>query len=97
MKTAGWTLDQTKRTDYILYYWEPTKRAVLYPFHPLMWASVHNIDNWWAKGGKIAGYKHVYGKTPINNGFYFTDCVAVPRLEVERAIAAEYISSPALV
>lgn len=45
---AGWTLDESKRTDMVLYTFNPldSPMAYLIPFHSLRMASVRNIGHW---------------------------------------------------
>lgn len=42
----GWTVDPTKRTDYVLYWFQPTSRYALVPFPLLYAASVANCEAW---------------------------------------------------
>jgi hypothetical protein len=72
----GWTLDTTKRTDYILWVFEPTKRYCLVPFHPLQVAFALNRQDWCKR----------YTRLPQRNKGYNSEGVFVPRNVVWRAI-----------
>jgi hypothetical protein len=72
----GWTRDESKRCDYILWLWQDTRRFCLLPF-PML-CRVFN-DQWrsWTKQ-----FKTKRQKTSWNSGTYHSECVFVPRREV---------------
>lgn len=72
----GWTIDESKRTDYILWLFATTKRYCLVPFHPLRLAAKRFGAKWYAK------YK--VARQP-NHG-YVSECMFVPRVVVWQAI-----------
>lgn len=45
----GWTLDVSKRTDYVLIYWADTRKFLFLPFCQLLKAFTDNKDAWIAK------------------------------------------------
>ena len=71
-----WTWDNSKRTDYILWLFAPTKRYCLVPFHPLQSAFIKNARAWCKEYKRVAQPNHGYR----------SECVFVPRNVVWRAI-----------
>jgi hypothetical protein len=86
-QTIGWTRDPNKRTDYILWYFTPTKRWVLVPF-PML-CSVF-IDKWqqWRSQYQTAQQRSSNGHT------WISECVFVPRVVVWREIFNRYGGHP---
>ena len=76
---VGWTLNESKRTDFILWYWIPTKRWCLISFPILCFVFKKNFAAW------SASYQHAKQKTPEWGG-YHSECLFVPRREVWAAI-----------
>jgi len=72
----GWTRDESKRCDYILWLWEDTGRFCLVPF-PMLCAVFK--DNWQDWRGK---YKTRRQKTTRRTGDYHSECIFVPRREL---------------
>lgn len=77
-EVPGWTRQEGKRTDYILWLWTDTGRWCLVPF-PML-CRVFN-DNWQAWSDR---YKTGKQRTPERN--YHSQCVFVPRVIVWREI-----------
>lgn len=76
---VGWTLDSTKRTEQVLWYWKDTQRFVILPFPQLCRAFREHLEPWSAK------YKHAIQYTPDHGG-YHSECLFVPRREIGAAI-----------
>lgn len=76
-KRIGWTLDSTKRTDYVFWVWKDSGRWCVVPFRLLLKASLKNLDKW----------KAVY-KTArqCTENKYHSECIFVPRREVWKQI-----------
>lgn len=74
-QVIGWTLNEKKRTDFILWYWQDTGRWCLISFPMLCQVFQANLANWANK------YKRSQQKTPEWGG-YHSECVFVPRREV---------------
>lgn len=83
----GWTRDQAKRTDYVLWYWRDTRRSCLVPFQPLCRVFIDRWEEWAVK------YKTARQHTP-DKGDYHSECVFVPRREVWLAIYQTFASTP---
>ena len=77
---VGWTRDESKRCDYILWLWTDSKRFCLVPF-PMLCAA---FKVRWREWKKI--YKVRQQKTPWHGGEYHSECVFVDRNEVWREI-----------
>ena len=75
--TVGWTLNDTKRTDYVLWIWKDTGRWCLVPFLLLVRAFKANKEKW------IQKFQVAKQNT---EGKYHSECVFVPRKEVWREI-----------
>ncbi len=76
-KQIGWTRDPSKNSDYILWYWADTGRSYLVPFPPLCFVFSRLWRQW----------VHRYQVWPQHSkeGWY-SQCVFVPRTEVQAAI-----------
>ena len=85
----GWTLDETKRTDYILWWFAPTRRWVLVPFMQLQAVFKARRDEWTLL---YRTFKQRTVGTGSRSGWY-SECVFVPRREVWAAIYADFGSS----
>lgn len=72
----GWTLQESKRTDYVLWVWMDTGRWCLVPF--LMLSTVFKLfkDEW------RLTYQWNRQRTIGNDRDYHSECVFVPRREV---------------
>jgi hypothetical protein len=85
----GWTLNDSKRTDYILWFWKETGRWMLVPFPMLCAVFTKNMGKW------KSIYKTARQKTPRFNGqAYHSECVFVPRRELWAAIYQEFSGDP---
>jgi hypothetical protein len=67
----GWTRDRSKRTDYVLWYWQDTGRWCLVPFAMLCQVFSESWKSWSQK------YKTATQHTPCRG--YHSQCVFVPR------------------
>ena len=79
---GGWTLDEKKRTDYILWHFAPTGRWVLIPF-PMLCAVFQQNQAEWAQQYQTATQS-------TDNGRYHSECIFVPRNTVWRALYERY-------
>ena len=85
----GWTLNQEKRTDYILWFWKETGRWMLIPFPMLLAAFSKRVTAW----SKV--YKKAKQKTYRSNGnHYHSECVFVPRRDLWAAIYEDFSGNP---
>lgn len=82
-KKVGWTRDDKKATDYILWFWNDTRRWCLVPF-PML-CRIFSIN--WERWQNI--YKSALQKTDCENS-YHSECVFVPRKVVWLAIINHY-------
>lgn len=69
-RKPGWTRDETKQTDYILWLWQPTKRFLLVPFPALCKCFQHYWRTWCNE------YGPPYTQ---DSGGWHSECVFVPR------------------
>lgn len=76
-RVVGWTRNEAKRHDYILWLWQETGRWCLVPFPLLCTVFRERFGEW------MADYKHAVQDT---EGRYHSECIFVPRLVVWRAI-----------
>lgn len=83
-KIIGWTRDITKSTDYILWFWEDTKKWCLIPFPLLCRVFCLNWEYW----SEI--YKTAQQSTKNNTYLYHSECVFVPRVIVWNTIINHY-------
>lgn len=81
----GWTLDETKRTDYILWWFIPTRRWVLVPFLQLQAAFRKRLAEWRGM------YRSARQRTtePGRIGWH-SECLFVPREAVWAAIYEDF-------
>lgn len=75
---AGWTLDESKKTDYTLHSFDPCDSDTVYllPFHLLRKSFVCNLKEWYRD------YKHAWQ----SSGDWQSECVFVPVSIVLEAI-----------
>jgi len=66
---VGWTRDATKRTDYILWFWQDTGRFFLVAFPPLCKVFARYWERW----------RTTYKTAQQNSGQWQSECVFVPR------------------
>jgi len=78
---TGWTLDESKLTDYTLHVFDQidTLEVFLLPFQLLRIAFRHNIKSWSNK----------YRSAKQNNGSWISECIFVPAPVVIQAISSE--------
>lgn len=72
----GWTRNETKRTDYVLWLWIDTKRWCLVPFAMLCRVTKELWSVWLSQHQTARQY------TPTTHGGYHSECVFVPRRTV---------------
>lgn len=82
----GWTLDQSKETDYILWLFETTGRWVLLPFPMLCAVFAQHMIGW--------GQQYKSATQSSNGGRWHSQCIFVPRLVVWRAMYEMYGGAP---
>jgi len=76
-KVIGWTRNENKRTDFILWLWVDTGRWCLISFPMLCKVFQNKWERWREE------YKTKQQKTPWHNGtVYHSECIFVPRREV---------------
>ncbi len=85
-RIAGWTRDEAKRTDYVLWYWTDTGRWCLIPFAMLCHVFRDNWEAWSQE------FQTATQRTPER--CYHSQCVFVPREEVWRAIYHKFNPRP---
>jgi hypothetical protein len=84
-KVIGWTRDDKKRCDYVLWFWVETRRFCLVPFPMLCGVFADKWEAWKKQ------YKCKQQETPWKNGTsYHSECVFVPRREVWAEIYRRY-------
>lgn len=74
---VGWTLDDTKKTDYVFWFWKDTGRWCLVPFVLLVKAFKEKKEEW-MKVFRVARQN--------TNGRYHSECVFVDRTVLWREI-----------
>lgn len=87
LRVVGWTLNEKKRTDYVLFFWQDTGRFCLVPFPMLCAVFREHKDAWCDK------YDHPQQFTPRptrDYHGYWSQCVFVPRREVWAAIYRKF-------
>lgn len=76
-KIVGWTLDDTKRTDYVFWFWKSTGRWCVVPML-LLRKAFQLYQQEWMRKFQVA--------TQCTERRYHSECVFVPRRDVWRAI-----------
>lgn len=87
-KRPGWTLDESKRTDYILWWFTPTKRWVLIPFHQLCYSFRKRVGEWTAR------FPVKTQRTNDRGRVWHSEAVVVPRQEIFDAINEDFSGNP---
>lgn len=85
---VGWTRDESKRTDYVLWFWQDTRRWCLIPFPFLCRVFSERWQEW------HAAYEHHKQHTPRADGGYHSECVYVPRRVVWASIYERFSGVP---
>jgi hypothetical protein len=82
---AGWTFDESKITDAILYTYDPIDcdTAYFFPFQHLRMAAIRNISEWIKK----------FGSKTQDSGYWQSSAVFVPVGIVIEAIQSTYVVS----
>jgi hypothetical protein len=75
-KVVGWSLDETKRTDYVFWLFKDTGRWCVVPFLMMVRAFKSRKDEWTASG---SGYRVARQKT---DNRYHSECVFVDRRQL---------------
>lgn len=88
LSAIGWTLDEKKRTDYILWWFKTTKRWVLVPFSQLCHSFRLRKDEWRARFKTREQYTDGGGVS------WRSEMVLVPRTVVWEAINDDFGGSP---
>ena len=84
-KKIGWSRDESKRCDYVLWLWKNTGRFCLVPFPMLCKVCQENWESWREQ------YKVATQRTDWRgSGHYHSECVSVPRREVWAKIYATF-------
>lgn len=81
-KIVGWSRDAMKRTDYVMWFWQPTGRWCLVPFPMLCTVFAHKWQEWCGQ------FKTAQQFTTGRN--YHSEVVYVPRRTLWRAIYERY-------
>lgn len=82
---VGWTRDDRKKTDYVLWLWIDTGRWLLVPFPMLCGVFTREWENWKSQ------FKTAQQRTVRDNGnSYHSECVFVPRRLVWKEIYKQY-------
>lgn len=81
---VGWTRNEAKMTDYVLWFWKDTGRWCLVPFAMLCAVFQEMWEAWRSR------FQTDQQFTPRFNGGYHSECVFVPRREVWAAIYKRY-------
>ncbi len=76
-KVIGWSLDQRKTTDFIVWVWIDSGRAYVAPFAQALCIAAVNADRW----------RGVYGSRMVSNRSYETEVVFVPITDFEASVA----------
>lgn len=79
----GWTLDTTKRSDFILWLWTDTGRWCILPFPMLCKVFTQHREDW------VSRFKVARQKTKEYGG-YHSECVFVPRRDIWAAMYTHY-------
>lgn len=84
---VGWSLDATKRCDFIAYAIPPAGKCYMLPFELLRQACSANLEVW---KQLVTNGRPAYPKDARNNGYVTRNC-AVPWPEVKRAICEQML------
>lgn len=80
----GWTLDESKRCDFVVWLWKDTGRFCLMSFPMLCHAFRQNVEAW------RTAYRPFKQRSVRGSLTWESECVFVPRSVVWRAIEAEF-------
>jgi len=86
--TKGWTRNPQKRTDYVMWFFRPTKRWVLIPFPLLCRVFIEKWRIWKSQ------YRVAIQKTTEDGKCWYSECVFVPRVVIWREIIKRYGGKP---
>jgi hypothetical protein len=85
---VGWTRDEKKRCDYVLWFWQDTRRYCLVPF-PMLCQVMNTHWQAWSRQ-----YKTARQRTTDAGCAYQSECVYVPRQTIWRAIYNQFGGAP---
>lgn len=83
-RSVGWTLSNTKITDYVLWIWKDSPRWCLLPFAMLRAVFQANAEQW------LSLYPHRQQFTRRGKNNWHSECVFVDRAVIWRAIYIRY-------
>lgn len=89
--TPGWTVAPDKITDYVVYYFEPTGRYLVYDYKLLRETVLTNYDHY------NNSFNHKFATTKTDYGYYTTENIAVPVEVINQDMAANRALSSELV
>ncbi len=93
-KVIGWTLDETKETDYILFHWKESGRSCLMSFPELRAVFIKYHTFWNDPIARHKAGRSMPCPTSIQGtsefGGYNSQCIYVPRNEVFEALIADF-------
>ena len=87
-RIIGWTRNENKRTDYIIWLWKDTGRFCIVPFPMLCKVFSEHWETWSRR------YKCVEQFTPRGDGGWWSECVFVDRREVWAEIYRTFAPNP---
>jgi len=91
-KKIGWTQDQNKQTDFILWYWKDSGRFCILSFLKLCSVFKERMTEW-----IIEYMDEIHTQTTFtDHGIYQSECVLVPREIVMQAIHAKFAGEPTI-
>lgn len=90
-KVIGWTRDATKTSDYILWFWNDTRRWCLIPFPMLCRVFTLHWQEWQQT------YKTATQQSDLNGHIYHSECVFVPRKILWTNLIEHYSPIPSLI
>lgn len=76
----GWTIDDSKITDYVLFVWLDTGRADLFDFRLLKAVTLANLEKW------SGSYQTSYQTTASARGGYSASCMFISGRDLHAAI-----------
>jgi hypothetical protein len=80
----GWSRDFTKQTDYVFFYWQPTRRGWMVPFVPLRQAFHENWRRWYEALDE--SLEPLWRRETQKNDGWCSECLFVPRRDLAAAM-----------
>lgn len=87
-RRVGWSLDESKRTDYVLWWFSPTSRWCLIPFPQLLYSFRRRAEGW-KRSMRVERQRTVRGEDS-----WTSECVYVPRRDLWAAIYDDFSGRP---